>query len=366
MGGYLDEYVTQLEREIELAACAVGSEFNVHTIYFGGGTPTMMNPHHFQRILNSVVNHYKMDENPEISTEANPYRLNVEYLRNLRDCGINRLSMGMQSAIPSELNVLGRTHSPEDVLRSVEFARQSGFENISLDLIFGIPSQTLSSFQSSIEFALELNPKHLSVYALTVEAGTLLEKMISRGEIFQPDEDLAAEMYAWVMDFLKERGFDQYEISNWASSEKFQCLHNLQYWRNRYYLGFGAGAHSHYNHRRWANASSIPDYIQKMQACSHWMEDHPPAAVEVIPLTQSDCIQETMMMGLRLVEEGIVEDDFQIRFDLSVREIYQREINDLMESNLLEEAIYRDKKTLRLTCKGRMLGNQVFMQFIKV
>ena len=248
----------------------------------------------------------------------------------------------------------------------MRFARQAGFRNINLDLIFGIPTQTLSSFKQSLEMALALEPEHLSIYSLTVEEGTPLEKMIAQGEIPAPDEDLAAEMYAWVMHDLAKRGFEQYEISNWARNKDLRCRHNLQYWYNGYYLGFGAGAHSHYEEQRWANILTIPAYIQRMNDNKEWHKEQPPAAEEVLSLSLSDDIQESMMMGLRLVDEGIAEEDFQQRFGLAMVDVYDKEIKQLVQDGLLERAICDGKHVIRLTAKGRMLGNQVFMQFIQV
>lgn len=365
MDSYIDDYVNALDKEIELGALALRKEKYIHSIYIGGGTPSVLKAEHFERFLDSIKTHCHLTDDIEITTEANPYKLTQSYLHDLYSLGIHRLSMGMQSGIETELEMLGRLHRTDDAERSMHFARKAGYKNINLDLIFGIPNQTIETLQQSLEKALDLAPEHLSLYALKVEQGTPLERMIINGDIPEPDEDLSAEMYTWVMQELTRKGFEQYEISNWTRQNALRSRHNLQYWRNGYYLGFGAGAHSHYDKKRWANVNAIPAYIQRLNAAGAWQNKKPPAADEITELTDSDVIQETMMMGLRLVEEGIAEDDFKKRFNLDLREVYPREIDQLFEDGLLEYFVHKGRDIIRLTPRGRMLGNQVFMQFIK-
>jgi oxygen-independent coproporphyrinogen-3 oxidase len=364
MGVYLAEYVEQVEREIEVAASAIEEGSRVHTVYFGGGTPTLMPPDNFRRLLDRIHQCFNCSDDLEVSSEANPYLLTMDYLQALRGSGIKRLSMGMQSADEAELKLLGRIHQLADVEQSMELARRAGIYNINLDLIFGIPGQSMRSFRDSVGKALALSPQHLSIYSLTVEEGTPLERMIAQGQVPRPDADLAADMYAWVMDYLAGQDYGQYEISNWAIEEKYRCRHNLQYWYNRDYLGLGAGAHSHYKDRRWANVNAIPDYISLMKSARDWNWEKPPASVEVRKLSVSDDIQESMMMGLRLVEEGISRSGFHQRFGQRLEEVYPQEVNDLVREGLLETADWRGDEIIRLTTRGRMLGNQVFMQFI--
>jgi oxygen-independent coproporphyrinogen-3 oxidase len=247
----------------------------------------------------------------------------------------------------------------------MENARQAGIAQINLDLMFGIPGQPLNAFQQSIEKALAFLPQHLSVYSLTVEEGTPLERMLREGSLPAIGEDASADMYEWVMETLPKRGFNQYEISNWAAGADFRCRHNMQYWHYRPYLGFGAGAHSYFNHQRWANVATIPGYLKKMEKSEKWQKGKPPASSEIIRLAPIDEIQEFMMMGLRLVDDGINEDEFLERFGKSLTEVYGKEINLLMEQELLERAISAGKQGVRLTQRGRMLGNQVFMQFMQ-
>jgi len=366
MEEYLDTYVKSLVKEIELFASAVEPATVIHTIYFGGGTPTIMLPCLYAKIIDAITRNFSLAHHCEITTEANPLNLTRGYLNDLRKIGLNRLSLGMQSAEASELELLGRRNSLIDVVQSVEFARRAGLDNINLDLIFGIPGQTLKSFQSSTAQALALEPQHLSVYSLTVEAGTPLQRMLRAGQIPPIDEELSADMYEWVMESLPEKSFQQYEISNWAVNEGLRCRHNLQYWHDQPYLGFGAGAHSYYGHIRWANTNAIPDYIYKLAAASAWKPQQPPASVEVIQLNEVDEMAEFMLMGLRLVEEGVTQADFQARFGKNLDEVYNKEIAYLLRNGLLEKGRRAGVENMHLTCRGRMLGNQVFLQFVRV
>ena len=365
MEAYQAEYTAMLEKEIRLARTLLRPDDRIHTVYFGGGTPTVLPVETFAMILDGIRENYPMAGEVEISTEANPLLLTEAHLRALRRAGVERLSMGMQSGIAAELSLLGRRHNMADVAQSVAYARQAGFENINLDLIFGVPGQSLESLRESVDKALALRPEHLSIYSLTVEEGTPLSRMLRDGRVSMADPDLAADMYEWLMDYLPEQGFDQYEISNWAKGEAYQSRHNLQYWHYYPYLGFGAGAHSYFGHRRWANAMAIPDYIQRMQSAQNWPVEAPPAAEEVTLLTQWDEIQERMMMGLRLTEEGIGALDFQERFGKKIEEVYPKELGFMQDNGLLEWAGRQEQRRLRLTRRGRMLGNQVFMQFIE-
>ncbi len=366
MESYIQDYVAALVKEIDLASPEVKNEFVVHSIYFGGGTPTILPVDAFRKIMQEVRSAYDFTGDVEITTEANPLLLSADYFCELKSIGINRLSMGMQSADAGELRILGRRHALDDVAQSMENARIAGISNVNLDLIFGIPGQSIRSFQDSITQALAFAPQHLSVYSLTVEEGTPLERMLQAGSLTPIDEDTSADMYEWVMGYLPEQGFQQYEISNWAVGEAWRSRHNLQYWHYRPYLGFGAGAHSYFNHQRWANAATIQGYLKKMERVEVWQKGKPPASTENIRLKQKDEIQEFMMMGLRLVEEGIDEEEFLARFGQDLNEVYGKEIAYLVENGLLERLAQPRRHAIRLTTRGCMLGNQVFMQFMQV
>ena len=359
-----DSYVNALVKEISLVSKEIKDSEIIHTIYFGGGTPSLFLPRQLEKIITCIRGNFHCISRIEISTEANPTCLTEGYLKSLKGLGINRLSLGMQSASDDDLKILGRKHTFLDVCKSVESARKAGFLNINLDLIFGIPLQTQEAFEDSLKSAMGLSPDHLSLYALSVEDSTPLAKQISNGELQVPDDDLAADMYISAMELLNSRGYSQYEISNWARVEEAQCLHNLQYWRNLEYLGFGAGAHSHYKHTRWENLRKITDYIDSV-AKNPGIDCISPAAANFISLSDKDEMSETMMMGMRLTEEGISAQDFLERFGVQLGIIYSKEITKLQKRELVEWIIKNDQQRLRLTQKGRLLGNQVFLEFIR-
>ena len=363
--GHLKEsYVDAVVKEIFLVSKEIDYKGKVHTIYFGGGTPSLLLSKQFAKIIKGISENFDCTSHMEISTEANPTCLDEEYLKSSIDLGINRLSLGMQSASDSDLRILGRKHTFGDVSKSVESARKAGFSNINLDLIFGIPLQTQRSFEDSLKCAMGLSPEHLSLYALSLEDSTPLAMQIANGELPEPDEDLAADMYLMAMEKLENSGYSQYEISNWARSDDTQCLHNLQYWRNLDYIGFGAGAHSHYRQSRWENTLTITDYIDLIT--KNQISDRiSPAASNFISLSDKDEMSETMMMGMRLTEEGIPAKDFGERFGVQLETIYSKEIAKLQKRELVEWIVKKGQRRLRLTQKGRLLGNQVFLEFIR-
>ncbi len=358
-------YVNAVIEEISRTSKKVDGSYLVHTIYFGGGTPNLLSSKQLGRIIKSIRDRFVCVPDIEISTEANPGCLSDEYLKEINDLGFNRLSLGMQSASATDLKILGRSHSFEDVEISVKNAGKAGFSNINLDLIFGIPHQSLKSFRQTLEAAVGLFPSHLSLYALSVEDGTPLAKQIENKLLPEPDEDLAADMYLMAMEYLKKSGFSQYEISNWAREGNNQCLHNLQYWRNLDYLGFGAGAHSHYRKTRWENSKTIPGYINSVTEYPYIGDCVSPAGKNKITLSEKDEISETMMMGMRLTDEGVGCEDFLRRFGVDLEKYYAHEISGLRARGLVEWIGEDGTRRLRLTQEGRLLGNQVFMEFIR-
>ena len=363
----LEKYVGCVLEEIAIFSTLFNSDHFVQTIYFGGGTPTIMPVLFYAKIINTISNHFSMAEIPEISSEANPIELDLNYLSGLHDAGINRLSIGMQSVVKKELEILERLQHPEDVSQAVLNSKNARFKNINLDLIYGIPTQTLRSFQLSVKSAVSLKPQHLSIYGLSLEQSTPLAQKIQKGHIPEVNEDIAGDMYAWIMERMHTMGFRQYEISNWALEDNdidFRCFHNLQYWRNRDYLGIGAGAHSFIESRRWSNTNLIQNYIGSIFKDKLSSEFGHMAIAEHKQLSKVDIIKETLMMGLRLTEEGINTEQFTKRFSLKIEDIYFDQIEKLMALGLIEYKSFNKSRILRLTKKGRMLGNQVFLEFI--
>jgi oxygen-independent coproporphyrinogen III oxidase len=372
-------YVEALCNEIRLVAASATQRLPAHTVFFGGGTPSLLTPEQFEQILRTIHDHFDVcPSDPsgisETSLEANPGTVTPDSLQGLRQAGFNRISFGVQSAHPEELRQLERIHDFFDVIQSVKWARQAGFDNLNLDLIYGLPEQRLSRWQESIRRAVDLGPEHLSLYALTVEHGTPFGRWVARGLLPMPDPDLAADMYEWAANYLEGQGYEQYEISNW-SKPGFQCQHNLQYWRNQPYLGFGAGAHGCADRVRVANILRIKAYIERLHPDT-LIPDVPfplsPATVNQTRLTPHVEMQETMMLGLRLTHEGVSTEAFRERFGAELQDVFSKEIDGLVGLGLLEYVLNPSPLPtgegpgvrVRLTKRGRLLGNQVFMRFV--
>jgi oxygen-independent coproporphyrinogen-3 oxidase len=357
--GLIPTYVTAMCRELSWFK-AYDDMPPLHTIYFGGGTPSLLTPAQIDAILLACHQAFDVTPDAEITVEANPGSIDGDYLAQLRATGVNRLSIGMQSAHARELRMFARQHDADAVMHTVSAARRAGFDNLSLDLIYGVPHQTLDMWQASVEAALALEPDHLSMYALGLESGTPMARWVERGWLPTPDDDLATDMYDLADSLTRAAGLDQYEISNWARPG-FACRHNLQYWRNAPYLGIGAGAHGYAADIRYEVVRPIQRYIDlAMQQ----------TAPRPFPLTEtiehyeaidlSGQMAEHMMMGLRLVKEGVSLDRFQQRFGVSLVERYGEEIDWLTRYGLLR----REGDSLLLTERARLLSNHVFVQFL--
>jgi oxygen-independent coproporphyrinogen III oxidase len=370
---FIPAYGQALRGEIQRIAQGLNARLPVRTIYFGGGTPSLLPAPVLDPIIQTLEDMFDFDNDIEISLEANPGTLSYTYLQEIKQMGFNRLSLGMQSANLDELRFLERQHTYIDVVEAVKWARQAGFENLSLDLIFGLPDQTPVVWGHSLDLALSLAPEHFSLYALTIEPGTPLGNWFNRGLIPEPDPDLAADMYELASEKLSQGGYLQYEISNWAKSTPtdlqsstgspaFASRHNLQYWRNLPYLGLGAGAHGFVRGYRTVNQRSPQKYIQKLKNSMSPENGFPKtvATVDIEPVDRQREISETMLMGLRLTREGISNQRFMARFDTSLGDIFGTEIHDLMAAGLLEW----QADHLRLTSKGRFISNQVFRRFV--
>lgn len=367
-------YTQALCREIQAATAAAGERLLAETVFFGGGTPSLLSTAQLEQILATLKVAFDLPPTAEISLEANPGTLSLPYLRALRQAGVNRLSLGVQSANPFELRFLERQHDYPQVIQSVAWARRAGFDNLNLDLIFGLPGQELAGWQHTIELALGLQPEHFSLYSLTIEHGTPLEHWSRRGLVAEPDQDQAADMYEWASQRLDQAGYVQYEISNWAkerSGRLLACRHNLQYWRGLPYLGLGAGAHGYIAGQRTVNVLAPTAYIQRLthadQPSSRPLPfPHTPATQSIHAIDRQAEMGELMMMSLRLVEEGIAQATFQKRFGQRLEEVYGPQIDRLVRRKLLEwsPAASDPRACLRLTKAGRLLGNQAFLEFV--
>lgn len=351
-------YARALADEIRGVGLAAGRPA-AHTVFFGGGTPSLLPLEALAHILGAIRDHFALTDDAEITLEANPGTVSRDYLIGLRRLGVNRLSFGVQSSHPHELRLLDRLHLFGDAAQAVAWARAAGFEAVNLDLIFALPHQTLDRWRQTVERVLALGPDHVSAYALSLEHGTPLRAWVHRGLLPMPDPDLAADMYLLGDALLRQNGFTQYEISNWARPGQ-ACRHNLQYWRNLPYLGFGAGAHGYAAGQRYSNVLAPAAFIERMASSKATPFPLSPAHQQTTPITQDDEIGETMMMGLRLIEEGVSLDSFLARFRQALPDRFAREIKRLSARGLLE--LTEDR--LRLTEAGRLLGNQVFQEFV--
>ncbi|MFN8412507.1 MAG: radical SAM family heme chaperone HemW [Anaerolineales bacterium] len=368
-------YVNALIQEIEFVGSRAEQK-SIHTVFFGGGTPSLLSSLQFVSIMDALRSAFTFTADAEVSIEANPGTVSPEKLIAIRAAGINRISFGVQSANMEELRMLEREHDFFTVIEAVSTARKAGFDNLNLDLIYGLPEQTLQTWQSTLQRIVELQPEHISAYALTLEHGTPFGKWSSKGLLPLPDPDLAADMYEYTEEFLEQHGYVHYEISNWAKDkfgimkdEKeihpfFACKHNLQYWHSLSYLAFGAGAHGYANGYRYSNVLRIKTYIERLSHPSSFIL-HPfplsPATVNQHKQSVQDDISEYMLNNLRLVYAGVTETDFRLRFGSELLDVYPQEMEQLIHDGLIE----KNKDLYRLTRRGRLLGNQVFLRFVE-
>jgi oxygen-independent coproporphyrinogen-3 oxidase len=365
-------YTQAVAEEIKYLARTSNERLAIYTVYFGGGTPSLIPEDDLEYILKTIHDQLDVQPSAEISLEANPGTVSLDYLKSIHALGVNRISLGMQSAAQDELAMLERQHTFQDAVKAVEWVRAAGVDNLNLDLIFGLPTQTMQAWIKSLEAALALQPEHLSLYALTLEHGTPMQHNIEQGILPEPDADMAADMYEAASDILVKKGYIQYEISNWAreknTGELNSCNHNLQYWHNLPYIGVGAGAHGYINGYRTVDVSTPGGYITRMKNGCNFQDSRQlfpgtPATVQMTPIDIETEIGETMMMGLRLVTEGVSDEEFQQRFGISLESRFSTQIESLISVGLLEWAGIREKR-LRLTLRGYLLGNQVFREFI--
>ena len=362
-------YVEALTLEVQLWGEALGHP-RVNTIFFGGGTPSYIPPDLVGQLLSTVAEAFEFVPGAETTLEANPGDLSGPALSRLLELGVNRVSIGVQSLDDSLLSTLGRRHSSLEAIQAYRLARQEGFRSVNLDLMYGLPHQTMDQWKDTVGKSLQLMPPHLSLYCLTLEGGTPMEEWVRQGSVPEPDQDLAADMYTYARDTLAQAGYHHYEISNWAMPG-FRCLHNLAYWLNRPYLGVGPGAHSClWGHRFW-DVASPRMYIQRVQ---EWAS-RPTAPVEsrggdmlpsiptlggVEPIDAGLEMAETMFLGLRLLD-GLSIEGFRARFSQDPIQLYGPQILELGEQGLLEHS----DGVLRLTQEGCLLANQVFRRFLE-
>lgn len=352
---YIQElYLRQLTEEI-IVQSRFYADYSVSTIFFGGGTPSILKSVHITNLMTAIYANWKVEANAEISLEANPGTLSQERLLNYKAAGINRLSIGLQSANNSELKVLGRIHTFEDFLESYQAARDAGFENINIDLISGIPGQTLTSWKNTVKRAVMLKPEHISAYSLIIEEGTEFYELYGskEGKKLLPDEETDRDMYHATSEILSTYGYDRYEISNYAR-KGYKCRHNIGYWTGEEYLGLGLGASSYAMNRRFHVERNLDNYLH-----INMQKDITPLYEDIQELTAKDRISEFMILGLRMTE-GVSAEEFRNRFGRDMMEMFYYEFDKHIRHGLLEI----DMPYVRLTEKGLDLANVVMQDFV--
>lgn len=345
--GMKEDYVNQLLKEIEENA---NKDYLVNTIFIGGGTPSSIGENQIEAILCKLKECFDISNDCECSIEVNPGTVDEQKLKKYHEAGVNRLSIGLQSCNDNELKVLGRIHTYQDFEETYLLARKTGFDNINVDLMSSIPKQNTESFMQSLERVAGLEPEHVSVYSLIVEEGTPFYDM----DLELPDEEEERQIYHQTALLLKEYGYEQYEISNYARANK-QCKHNIRYWQCEEYLGFGVAAASYLNGKRWKNTASIELYLDsqiKENGDTNIFE-------EVEYLSEQDQYAEFMIMGLRM-NAGISEADFVKRFGVDLKEIY----GDVIHKHVANKLLLYEDGTVRLTDLGRDVSNYVMADFM--
>jgi oxygen-independent coproporphyrinogen-3 oxidase len=379
-----ESYTQSLCQELARWSARLGGR-TLHTVFMGGGTPTVLSAGQLARIFTLVHDRFTLAADVEISSEANPGIEDWGQFALLHSLGVNRLSLGVQSFQAEELAFLGRIHGTDDVLRAYDAALRAGFANINLDFMFGLPRQSAEAWNDTLDKALDLAPRHLSLYSLIVEPDTPLAHWVQTGQTPAPDDDLAAALYETAMARLQTAGYAQYEVSNWARGTEFACRHNLIYWRNQEWIGVGPGAHSHLRYPlsarlqrelpqdlcgpaspqqtessspgraavRWSNRKGVQGYIKRIESGATHVDFHEELSAAV-------SMGETMMLGLRLIREGMPFARFEAMHGQPLQSVFGPKLDRLQDAGLLES----NQDRVRLTSRGLLLGNRVFSEFV--
>ena len=362
----IDDYVRSLI--YELICWSKYIDFNsknkyIKSVFFGGGTPSYISANYITQIMDTVEKNFNLIDTVEISLECNPNDLSQEKILSWKNSKINRISIGAQSFSDKFLRVLGRDHDFTEISQGFSLARSLGFNNLSLDLIYGIPGQNINDWKSTINQALKLQPEHISMYGLTIEKNTKFDWMVTEGLMPNPDSDIAADMYEYVEKEMYRNGYTHYEISNWSLPGK-ESLHNLTYWYSQEYIGVGAGAHSFFSGIRFWNVNSPNEYINLLEKdplidnnteiCRGFC-----AVSEIEDYDDNTRIADQFILGLRLVQ-GVNESIFNQSFIDLISKKYKKEIKELIDIGLLEIT----HSSIKLTKRGRLLANEVFYKFL--
>lgn len=360
----VEEYINAIQNEIieTINESYNSDEYNINTIYIGGGTPSSIPSKHIVNILNFIKERFNIDENCEITIEVNPGTVVQEKLEDYKNAGINRLSIGLQETHNTLLKEIGRIHTYEQFLDTYNMARKIGFKNINVDLMIGLPNQNIQDIKESLEKIITLNPEHISVYSLILEEGTKLYKKYEEGKIQLPDEELERNMYWYVKNTLEQNKYKHYEISNFAK-EGYESKHNTNCWEQEEYLGFGVASHSYINGKRYSNTEELEKYIVGYRRpCppdkTYEYKKNTYQTIHEIQ-TKADMQKEYMLLGLRKID-GVSIQRFKNKFGQNPIFLFREELNKLVE----EELIYIDGDKIKLTNKGLDLANIVWEKFI--
>ena len=347
----VDEYIETLGMEMAMFEEKYRDQLHIETIFLGGGTPTALSAEQLQRLFELIKQHIPQQHLEEFTSEANPDELTYEKLVVMKNNGIDRLSLGVQSFDEDILKRLGRTHSNEHVYNTIQMAKDIGFTNISIDLMYGLPGQTMEQWKHTLEKALELNLPHYSAYSLIVEPKTVFYNLMTKGKLILPGEDLEADMYEVLMTAMETKGIHQYEISNFAHTGHYS-KHNNLYWDNVSYAGFGAGAHGYAKGDRYANIGPIKKYMDAVTS-----GEFPINSTHEV--TAKESMEEEMFLGLRKVD-GVSKTHFEEKFGVSIEDVYGQVLSKYMENG----SIYNTKEAVALTKRGRFIGNEIFQSFL--
>ena len=349
-------YIEALKREIREVAKNVNDEYRVYTIYFGGGTPSIIKAYYIKEILDEIRSHFKLYEDdffPEITIECNPKTVDMEKLLVYKEAGVNRISLGLQSTNDDELRLLGRIHTYEDFLYSYDMVRKSGFTNVNIDLMSAIPNQKISTYERSLDELIKLNPEHISSYSLIIEEGTNFYQKYADNAPFVkdlPSEEEDRAMYELTLERLKEAGYKRYEISNYAK-DGYYSKHNTSYWERVPYLGFGVGASSLFENERYDHVGNLKEYIKNAGISD--------VRRNITKLSLRDEMSEFMFLGLRLID-GISKRVFTKIFTFTVDEIF----GDVVKKHINNELLIDNGDFLKLSDRGLDISNYVLSDFL--
>ena len=345
------KYLNYLGEEMKLYKEEIKNR-EIDSVFVGGGTPSILNENEINILFEKIKENFNIKSNAEITMECNPGTLTLNKLKAMKKSGVNRLSIGLQAVQNHHLKYIGRIHTFEEFEKNYHDAKQMGFDNINIDLMYALPNQSREDWMESLEKVVKLNPTHISAYSLILEENTELFKMYERDEFNLLDENTDIEMYEYTIDYLKSHGYNQYEISNYAK-DNFECKHNVLYWKCEEYVGIGASASGYFNGIRYNNICELDNYEKMI------LEGEKPIEWEE-KLSIKDEIEESIFLGLRM-NEGIQISDFKEKYNFDFEKEYKNEIEKLSKM----EQIEIDNNLMKLTQKGREISNSIFVEFIK-